>query len=138
MQPGRPAASLYGHENEGKIGMTRADEDNFRTFVVDRLDRWRRSAFLLCQDWHTADDIVSAMLNKLYRNWRKVSRVDNPDGYAQRILTRTWLDERRRPWNNREQVRQTLPEVVSHAPEHVTERQQLAACCDRSARSSGR
>jgi RNA polymerase sigma-70 factor (sigma-E family) len=126
MQPGGRAASLYRHENEERTGVKR-NEDDFRVFVADRLERWRRSAYLLCQDWHTADDVVSGMLGKLYRNWRKVSRLENPDAYAQRILTRTWLDERKRPWNNREQVHQTLPEVATDAPEHVTDRQQLAA-----------
>ena len=36
--------------------MKRADEDDFHAYVSQRLERWRRTAYLLCQDWHTADE----------------------------------------------------------------------------------
>ena len=74
--------------------MRRADETDFHDFVAWRLDRWRRSAFLLCQDWHTADDVVSVTVAKLYRSWRTAGRADNREAYAQRVLTRAWLDGR--------------------------------------------
>ncbi|MET7671801.1 SigE family RNA polymerase sigma factor [Micromonospora luteifusca] len=107
--------------------MRRADEDDFHDFVACRMDRWRRSAFLLCQDWHTADDVVSATVAKLYRNWRRAGQADNRDAYAQRVLTRAWLDERRRPWKRREQTSATLPDVAAAVPETVTDREGLAA-----------
>ncbi|WP_328653479.1 sigma-70 family RNA polymerase sigma factor [Micromonospora sp. NBC_00330] len=107
--------------------MRRADETDFHDFVAGRLDRWRRSAFLLCQDWHTADDVVSVTVAKLYRSWRTAGRADNRDAYAQRVLTRAWLDERRRPWKRREQASATLPDVAVAAPETVTDREGLAA-----------
>ncbi|WBB65870.1 SigE family RNA polymerase sigma factor [Micromonospora sp. WMMD812] len=106
--------------------MRRADEDDFRAYVADRMDRWRRSAFLLCQDWHTADDVVSVAVARLYRSWGTVSRADNRDAYAQRVLTRCWLDERRRPWNNREQSWAQVPDTVGVAQD-VTDRDGLAA-----------
>ncbi|WP_410816734.1 SigE family RNA polymerase sigma factor [Micromonospora sp. 050-3] len=107
--------------------MRQADETDFHDFVAGRMDRWRRSAFLLCQDWHTADDVVSVTVAKLYRNWRTAGRADNRDAYAQRVLTRSWLDERRRPWKRREQASETLPDVAVAAPETVTDREGLAA-----------
>ncbi|MEU9505462.1 SigE family RNA polymerase sigma factor [Micromonospora sp. NPDC048170] len=106
--------------------MRRADEEDFNAFVAERMDRWRRSAYLLCQDWHTADDVVSVSVAKLYRSWRKVSRADNRDAYAQRVLTRCWLDERRRPWHNREQPSAAVPEAAGAVPETVTDRDGLA------------
>ncbi|MCM0674628.1 SigE family RNA polymerase sigma factor [Micromonospora phytophila] len=107
--------------------MRRAEEDDFHAFVAERMGRWRRSAYLLCQDWHTADDVVSVAVAKLYRSWRRVSRAENRDAYAQRVLTRCWLDERRRPWHNREQSRAAVPDVVGPVPETVTDRDGLAA-----------
>ncbi|MFF0368809.1 sigma-70 family RNA polymerase sigma factor [Micromonospora sp. NPDC005087] len=107
--------------------MRRADEDDFHDFVADRMDRWRRSAFLLCQDWHAADDVVSVTVAKLYRSWRTVRRAENRDAYAQRVLTRSWLDERRRPWSNREQSWAEVPDVAGAVPETVTDRDGLAA-----------
>jgi RNA polymerase sigma-70 factor (sigma-E family) len=73
------------------------------------MDRWRRTAYLLSREWHTADDVVSIMVGKLYRRWRKISQVENVDAYAQRMLTRVWLDETRRPWR-RERASEQLPD----------------------------
>ncbi|RAO57616.1 SigE family RNA polymerase sigma factor [Micromonospora saelicesensis] len=74
------------------------DVEGYRDYVGARLEPLRRTAYLLCGDWHTADDLVSATLVKLLRHWSRVSVMDNPDAYARRILLRVWLDERRRPW----------------------------------------
>jgi len=103
----------------------RSDEDDFHGYVSARLQRWRRTAFLLCQDWHTADDLVSITVTKLYRNWRKAGAADNRDAYAQRVLGRTWLDESRRP-SRREHVRPQLPDYGGPAPDRVTDRDSLA------------
>lgn len=88
------------------------DEAGFREFVSIRLDGLRRTAYLLCADWHTADDLVSVALVKLLRHWRRVSSMDNPDAYVRRILLRAWLDERRRPWR-REHATALPPETAA-------------------------
>jgi RNA polymerase sigma-70 factor (sigma-E family) len=75
-----------------------ADEAAYREYVTHRIDGLRRTAYLLCGDWHTADDLVSTALVKLLRHWRRVSSMESPDAYLRRILLRAWLDERRRPW----------------------------------------
>ncbi|WP_320067289.1 SigE family RNA polymerase sigma factor [Micromonospora sp. RTGN7] len=75
-----------------------ADIEGYREYVASRLDPLRRTAYLLCGDWHTADDLVSMALVRLLRHWRRVSAMDNPDAYVRRVLLRVWLDERRRPW----------------------------------------
>lgn len=75
-----------------------ADVEGYREYVGARLEPLRRTAYLLCGDWHTADDLVSTALVKLLRHWRRVSTMDNPDAYLRRTLLRAWLDERRRPW----------------------------------------
>ena len=89
--------------------MKRTDEDGYREYVTARLDRLRRTAYLLCHDWHTADDLVSTTLLKLYRGWATAQRADNLDAYVRRMLLRCWLDERRRPWR-REAATDELPE----------------------------
>jgi RNA polymerase sigma-70 factor (sigma-E family) len=85
------------------------DTSSYREYVSGRLDQMRRTAYLLCGNWHTADDLVSTTLVKLLRHWRRVSTMDNIDGYVRRMLLRAWLDERRRPWR-REQVTAAPPE----------------------------
>jgi RNA polymerase sigma-70 factor (sigma-E family) len=104
--------------------MNAAEEADFHAYVAGRMDRWRRSAFLLSQDWHTADDVVSIAVGRLYRSWRKAGRADNRDAYAQRVLTRSWLDELRRPWR-RERSVPDLPEADWLPPDRLAQRQEL-------------
>jgi RNA polymerase sigma factor (sigma-70 family) len=35
---------------------------------------------------------------KIYRSWRRIERHDTMDQFARKVLLRTYLDERRRPW----------------------------------------
>lgn len=89
--------------------MRHVDEDEYRTYVVANMDRLRRAAYLLCRDWHTADDLVAVTIGKLYRNWSRAQRVTHLDAYVRTILVRSWLDERRRPWR-REHVTDDVPD----------------------------
>lgn len=89
--------------------MRPAEEQEFREFVVARMERLRRTAYLLCRDWHAADDLVSITIGKLYRRWRRARAAANLDAYARGVLTNAWLDERRRPWRREAPVAE-LPE----------------------------
>ena len=86
-----------------------AEEAAFRDYVGARMERLRRTAFLYCRDWHTADDLVGTTLVKLYEHWHRAQRAGNLDAYVHGILVHAWLDERRRPWR-REQSMPELPE----------------------------
>jgi RNA polymerase sigma-70 factor (sigma-E family) len=96
--------------------MHRADEDEYRQFVLPRLEPLRRMAFLLCRDWHTADDLVSITVGKLYRRWHRAREAQNLDAYVRGILTHAWLDERRRPWR-REYATPVVPDATVPAGE---------------------
>ncbi|NUO55749.1 MAG: SigE family RNA polymerase sigma factor [Hamadaea sp.] len=109
-------------ERGGRV--RQADEEEFHAYVSARMDRWRRTAYLLCRDWHLADDLISVMIGKIYRHWREVARADNPDAYAQTVMTRTWLDERRRPWR-RERATDVLPDLATEAADRVADRDSL-------------
>jgi RNA polymerase sigma-70 factor (sigma-E family) len=91
--------------------MRGADEDAFREFAHAQARPLRRSAYLLCGDWHLADDLVQATLIKLYGAWPRIRRHHQPVSYARKILLRNWLDERRRPWRRAEQRDGTVPEI---------------------------
>jgi RNA polymerase sigma-70 factor (sigma-E family) len=82
--------------------MRKADEERFREFARNNATMLRRSAYLLCGDWHLADDLTQAALIKMHRAWPRVKRTDNPVSYARKTLLRCWLDERRRPWRRAE------------------------------------
>ena len=90
-------------------------ETAYREYVVTRMDGLRRTAYLMCQNWHTADDLVSTTLTNLYRKWRRAQEASNLDAYVRRILLNTWIDEQRRPWR-RETLRDNLPDVIGELP----------------------
>lgn len=104
------------------------DEDEFREFVHGRMGSLRRMAYLLCEDWHTADDLVSITIGKLYRHWRRVRAADNVEAYVRKVLTRSWLDELR--WRSRHQEYPTpaLPDrpMTGAGPENVVQQSALA------------
>lgn len=90
------------------------DADEYRDFVGVRMEQWRRTAYLLCGDWHTADDLVASTLVNLFRHWRRTAVLENPEGYVRKMLVNAWLDERRRPWR-REYAYADPPDRVDHA-----------------------
>jgi RNA polymerase sigma-70 factor (sigma-E family) len=75
-----------------------AEEALFGEYAAQRLASLRRLGFLVCGDWHLAEDAVSTVMAKLYVSWRSISRTDNIDAYVRRMLIRAIVDERRRPW----------------------------------------
>ncbi|WP_103502059.1 MULTISPECIES: SigE family RNA polymerase sigma factor [unclassified Streptomyces] len=84
-------------------------EREFREFAEARQRHLRRSAYLLCGDWHEAQDLTQTTLMKLYAAWGRVRRDGNVEAYARTILTRTFIDQyRRRGW---------LVEAVEEVPE---------------------
>ncbi|SIQ44767.1 SigE family RNA polymerase sigma factor [Micromonospora avicenniae] len=86
------------------------DEQQFTSWVDARASALRRAAFLICGDWHAADDAAQTTLTKLYLAWPRLTRRDDIDGYAWRVLTRSLTDEWRRPWRRREHPVEQLPD----------------------------
>ncbi|MET8086721.1 SigE family RNA polymerase sigma factor [Micromonospora sp. NPDC005197] len=76
----------------------------FADYFAARSDAMRGTAYLLCGDWHRAEDLVQTAFVKLYLVWNRVSRHEVLDNYVRQILIRTFLDERRRGWWRRERV----------------------------------
>ncbi|MCC8249036.1 RNA polymerase sigma factor [Saccharothrix luteola] len=104
--------------------MRKAEEQGFREFAVGHAASLRRTAYLFCGDWHTAEDLMQASLLKLYQAWHRIEWRDNASGYARKVLLRTWLDEKRRPWRRAEQRDGELPDVADAAadPDRAGER----------------
>jgi RNA polymerase sigma-70 factor (sigma-E family) len=82
-----------------------ADEDEFAEYAANALPRLRRIAFLLCQDWHRADDLTQSALTRLYLHWRRAKAADNLDAYLGAILMNVYLSEQRTSWWKRTSVR---------------------------------
>ncbi|MEV6878798.1 SigE family RNA polymerase sigma factor [Amycolatopsis sp. NPDC051128] len=80
-------------------------ESGFTEYVTARAAWLRKVAYLLCGDWHRADDLVQSAITRLYANWPRASRADNVDGYARRTLVNTFLAEQRTSWWRRVDLR---------------------------------
>ncbi|MEV4137758.1 SigE family RNA polymerase sigma factor [Dactylosporangium sp. NPDC049742] len=78
--------------------MKTSDEAEFRDYAGPRMATWRRTAFLLCRDWHLADDLVATVLDKLFRQWHRRDSIRSLDAYVGGMLARAVVDEHRRPW----------------------------------------
>ncbi|GAA3373811.1 SigE family RNA polymerase sigma factor [Streptomyces sannanensis] len=77
--------------------MKQSRKDDFREFAAGRAGHLFRSACLLTSgDVHLAEDLVQETLGRMYVKWGRLSRIDNPAGYAQTVLVRTFLTHRRR------------------------------------------
>jgi RNA polymerase sigma-70 factor (sigma-E family) len=75
-------------------GTASGAEQDFRAFVQGIAASLHRTAYLMCGDWHLADDLVQEALAKAYSHWRKVQGAENPSAYVRRIL----INESRRSW----------------------------------------
>jgi len=92
-------------------------DDDFTAYVQARLAWLRRVAYLLCQDWQRADDLVQTAITSLYVHWRRVSTMESIDGYARTILVRTFLSERRGGWARRVTLVAQLPDPPAPVPD---------------------
>jgi len=91
------------------------DEEEFAEYFAARLEAVRRTAFMLCGDWHRADDLAQTAFVALHRRWKKIRDRAATDAYVRRTLVRASIDESRRPWR-RERQTETLPEPVDDSP----------------------
>jgi RNA polymerase sigma-70 factor (sigma-E family) len=79
----------------------------FAEYFGTRSDALRGTAYLLCGDWHRAEDLVQTSFIKLYRAWNRIAGHHTLDAYTRQILVRTFLDENRRGFFHRERVTNT-------------------------------
>lgn len=113
---------------------TTGRDEEFTRYVTARMPWLRRVAFLLCQDWHRADDLVQTAITRLYVHWRRASAADNVDGYARTVLVRVFLAEQRGGWRQRVRLVERTPDEAVPPADHATDvdlRAALAALAPR-------
>ncbi len=92
-------------------------DEEFTHFVTARMGSLRRMAYLLCQDWQRADDLVQATITRLYVRWDRVRRMEHADAYARTILVREYLSDQRSGWARRVSLDVAVPDTASRAPD---------------------
>lgn len=101
-------------------------ERDFAEFYTSRFEPSRRTAYALCGDWVEAEELAQHAFVRVYDKWAKVAR-GNAEGYLHTVLTRLFLDTRRRG-RGRERLVADLPERPRHADTaRVDDRQSLVA-----------
>jgi RNA polymerase sigma-70 factor (sigma-E family) len=98
--------------------------DEFGEYFAARFDRARRIAYALCGNWAEAEEISQTAFVKLYSAWHKV-RSDTTDAYLRTILTRTFLDGRRRGRGRTRPVADVPDSEVPDCSTRVDEREAL-------------
>jgi len=93
-------------------------DDEYTAYMTARLPWLQRVAYLLCQDWNRADDLVQTAMTRLYVNWRRARSVENLDGYARTVLVRVFLAEQRTTWWKRVAVVRQMPEPTATSLDH--------------------
>ncbi len=107
------------------------DEEQFAEFATAHAERLRTTAFMLCRDWHLAQDLTQSAFTKLFLSWRRAVQSDNLVAYAQKILLRVFLDHRRRrsstestpgvlnepAYRESHELRLTMLDALGHLPE---------------------
>ena len=102
---------------EEPLGEVRSAEEEFVEFADAASLQLRRTAFLLCGNWHTAEDLAQTTLAKMFVSWRKIKRRGAEHSYANRILVNTYLDGKR--------LKRSGEILTDRFPDRVTEPQAL-------------
>jgi RNA polymerase sigma-70 factor (sigma-E family) len=97
-----------------------ARDEEFALFVVAATPRLRRTAYLMCRDWHLAQDLTQLTLAKMYATWGRIWRTANLQAYSRRVLMNAVFDQRKRR-SDAEVVLADLPDRAGHTGESTAE-----------------
>ena len=99
-------------------------EEQFSAFFSARFQRARRLAYLLCADWHRADDLAQAAFVRVASSWHRIRDPNALDAYLRTCLMHVFFSEQRRAWRSRESPTAELPErpAAGDSAETVTTR----------------
>lgn len=94
------------------MAVSSSRDTEFMEFVRARSLALRRTAYLLCGDWSSGDDLVQESLAKVYVAWPRIAVSQAVESYTRTTMLRTYLNEKRK-W--RREVN------VDEVPEHPTD-----------------
>ena len=90
------AAEARSGWGRGRRRARAARDEEFTAFVESAATRLRRSAYLMCRDWHLAQDLTQQTLTKMYAAWDRIRASANLEGYSRRVLMNLVFDRQRR------------------------------------------
>jgi RNA polymerase sigma-70 factor (sigma-E family) len=93
----------------------------FEELFAARATALRRTAYLLCGDWHRAEDLTQTAFAKVYAAWSRLRDKGAVDAYLRQTLMRVYLDEYRRSWR-RERPTAEVPDVIAIPGDPIDDR----------------
>jgi RNA polymerase sigma-70 factor (sigma-E family) len=77
--------------------MRRRDEVDSTEFATAAVRRLRRTAYLMCGDWHRAEDAAQDALVRVYKVWDRLDHQLGLNTYAHKAVVSVVLDQAKRP-----------------------------------------
>ena len=74
----------------------------------------RRTAYVLCGDWHRAEDLTQTAFAKCFAAWGRLREPAAAEAYLRSTLMHAFLDDNKRGWR-RERATAELPERMAPA-----------------------
>lgn len=93
-----------------------ADAPTFEEYAGTAWPSLYRYAYLLAGNHADAEDLAQQTLLKAHRSWDRVQDSDSPTAYLRRMLTNTYLSQRRPKGRRLELLTDAPPEPVSAPP----------------------
>lgn len=110
--------------------MGTSDREDFAAWAAGELPGLRRFAYAVGGDWHRADDLVQAALERMYVAWPKLGGVSDLGAYARTVVVRQAATETRRAWWRRERLTEAVPEIPAPGDGDSAVRLDLARVLD--------
>lgn len=88
-----------------------AHDAEFTAFVESAGTRLRRSAYLMCRDWHLAQDLTQQTFAKMYAAWPRLRTGTNLEAYSRKVLMNLVFDHSKR--------RSASEVVLAELPDHA-------------------
>ena len=92
-----------------------ADAPTFEEYAGAAWPSMYRYAYLLTGNHADAEDVAQQTLMKAHQSWARVERSDEPAAYLRRMLTNTYLSQRR-PKRRHLEVLTDAPPEAGHEP----------------------
>lgn len=102
--------------------MRRRDEVDFTEFATAAVRRLRRTAYLMCGDWHRAEDAAQDALVRVYKAWHRLDHRAGLNTYAHKAVVSVVLDQAKRPWRREHVVDQPVEQPLADPVSTIDDR----------------
>jgi RNA polymerase sigma-70 factor (sigma-E family) len=96
----------------------RGRDQDFAEFFSTRFEGARRIAYAMCGSWSEAEEIAQNAFVRVYGRWARI-RIETVDAYLRTVLTRVFLDSRRRGRSREHAVAEPPEQAVP--PDHSSD-----------------